>query len=81
MGDVTPMLRPEDITLIEELVNPVTRTKVRLNPPLRLAAKDSSALEEVRQTFSALCVALWSADFGWQDPVEISFSTPGSLTA
>jgi hypothetical protein len=75
------MIRPEDITCIRELVNPVTRTVVRLDPPLRLAAKDSSALEEVRQTFAGLCAALWSADFGWQDPVEISFSVPDVLTA
>jgi hypothetical protein len=67
-------------TALTELTNPVTRTQVKLSPPLlRGPDEDMDAfmarVGRISAAFDAFCVELWSFP-SCEDPIEITFFRP-----
>lgn len=65
---------------LEYMVNPVTRTSVKLTPPLLRGPEESKAafisrMSRFSDAFDAMCKSLWTFPY-CNDPEELVFSVP-----
>lgn len=79
LGPFAPILPVPETESVAALVNPVTRTEVKLDPPVFRGPAESpkcflARIDRISAAFDALCMALW--DGPYHDPVRIEFFKP-----